>query len=114
MGCESSDNNPTRSLTHQPDDRPFNNPIRVTTRVTGDNNPVPLTSVPLTRRDFVENPELKNVPIIKYVKRVSCHTDTVRFDTYNNYRSFNSVYVPNSFLEGNEDVKILQVVVKWN
>ncbi len=65
-------------------------------------------------RGFTENPELKDKPIIKYVKRVSCHTDTIRFDTYNNYRPFNITYIPNSFLKGNEDVKLLQVVVKWN
>lgn len=65
-------------------------------------------------RDFTENPELKNEPIIKYVKRLSYHTNTIRFDTYDNYRPFNSIYIPSSFLKGNEDVKLLQVVIRWN
>lgn len=67
----------------------------------------------ITRRSFGMDPEQKREPIVRFARRVSCHTNTIRFDTYGWDRPFNTIYVPLSWLEGHEDEKEMQVIVRW-
>ncbi|MDS1030990.1 hypothetical protein RDV78_11170 [Bacillota bacterium LX-D] len=67
-----------------------------------------------SERDYAKKPELKNEPIIRYVHRVSCHSNTVKFYIEGYERPFDSIYIPCSFLNGNEDIKLVQIVINWN
>jgi hypothetical protein len=53
-------------------------------------------------------------PIIRKAYRDTFHTKTVRFNTDHSDRPFGGIYVPISFLEGNENANEIQVTVKWN
>lgn len=64
--------------------------------------------------EFTNNPKMKNEPIIRFVHRVSYHSKTVRFDTERYERPFDSIYIPNHFLKGTVDVKLVQVIIKWD
>lgn len=50
----------------------------------------------------------------RYVNRVSCHSSTLRFDTERYERPFNSIYLPCSFLNDNEDAKLVQIAINWS
>jgi len=64
-------------------------------------------------QDVKVRPEIKNEPVVRFVHRVNCHTNTVRFDSELNSRPFDSIYVPCSLLKGYENEKLLQIVIKW-
>lgn len=67
----------------------------------------------INEKEIKNNPLKRNQPIIVMAERVSCHYQTVRFDTRIYNRQFDSIYVPNSFLEEDTNVKLIQVVVEW-